>query len=169
MFSYNAALFVDDESAFDTSNDKNLQDEINHYAKQEEERIRAEADRAQAEQMRLFELQKIEMEARAAREAIKKSTALAPDHKRFFFCGIEINQVVFEEDEDEDLEFFSDMPLPAPKSSAVEEHEEERDDEKNAGDEDEGKNQSATGDESTKEKSGGRGIDQFAQLGDHDS
>lgn len=118
LFSYNAALFVDDESAFDTTSDRAINEEIKTLARLEEERIREETAKAQAEQLRLFELQQIEFEARRAREQMKRDRALAPDRKTFLFCGVVVNQAVFEEEEEEDLEYFTDLPLPTPKSSS---------------------------------------------------
>jgi hypothetical protein len=77
--------------------------------------IKEEAAKAQAEQLRLFELQKIEIEARKAREEEKKRQALAPSAPRFIFQGVRVNVVVFTEDEDEDLELFPEIPF-GPKS-----------------------------------------------------
>lgn len=118
LFSYNAALFIDDESAFDTTSDRAINDEIKALAQIEEDRIREETNKAQAEQLRLFELQQFEIQARKDREEAKRQRASAFDRKTFVFCGVVVNQAVFEEEEEEDLEFFTDLPLPTPKSSS---------------------------------------------------
>lgn len=118
LFSYNAALFIDDESAFDTTSDRAINDEIKALAQIEEDRIREETNKAQAEQLRLFELQQFEIQARKDREEAKRQRACAPGRKTFVFCGVVVNQAVFEEEEEEDLEFFTDLPLPTPKSSS---------------------------------------------------
>lgn len=110
LFNYNASLFVDDESAFDTSNDKALNAEMKALQEKEELQIKEEYERAQAEQMRLFEIQKAEMDARRYREEDRRNKAVAPDRITFVFNGIIINQIVFEEDDDEDLELFADEP-----------------------------------------------------------
>lgn len=115
---------MDDDSAFDTSNDKTINEEIKALAQQEEERLKEETAKAQAEQLRLFEMQKLEIEARAHRERLKKENALAANHPTFVFYGVVVNQLVFQEDDDEDLEFFTDLPLPTPKSAAKQESEE---------------------------------------------
>jgi hypothetical protein len=121
LFSYNASLFIDDESAFDTSNDKTMNDEIKALQKLEEEKLSEETARAQAEQMRLFELQQLELQARKEREALKREKALLKNRPVFRFCGVIVNQLVFQEEEDEDLELFADLPLPAPKRQKREE------------------------------------------------
>lgn len=102
---------MDDESAFDTSNDKTLNAEMKALQEKEEQQIKEEYERAQAEQMRLFEIQKAEIEARRYREEDRRKKASAPDRITFVFNGIIINQIVFEEDDDEDLELFADEPF----------------------------------------------------------
>jgi hypothetical protein len=123
LFSYNASLFIDDESAFDTSNDKTMNDEIKALQKLEEEKLSEETTRAQAEQMRLFELQQLELQARKERETLKREKALFKNHPVFRFCGVIVNQLVFQEEEDEDLELFADLPLPVSKRQKRQEEE----------------------------------------------
>jgi hypothetical protein len=108
LFNYNAALFVDDESAFDTSNDNVLNEEMKVLQEKEELQIKEEYERAQAEQQRLVEIQLVEMKAREFKEADKKQLAMAANRATFVFNGVTINQIVFEEDDDEDLELFAD-------------------------------------------------------------
>lgn len=80
----------------------------------EEIRIKEESAKAQAEQMRLFELQRVELEARRIAFEERMKAAQAANHKSFVFNGLAINEIVFDEDEDEDLELFIDEPfLPA--------------------------------------------------------
>lgn len=119
LFAYNASLFIDDDSAFDTTNDNTINDEIKALAEQEEKRIKEETEKAQAEQMRLAELQKLELEIRLQKNAARAEAARANDHKSFLFNGIIINQIVFEDDEDEDLELFADEDF-APQTTATE-------------------------------------------------
>ncbi len=126
LFNYNASLFVDDESAFDTSNDKTLNAEMKALQEKEEQQIKEEYERAQAEQMRLFEIQKAEIEARKYKEEDRRQKASAPDRITFVFNGIVINQVVFEEDDDEDLELFPDesyLPNTELEMSEIQENE----------------------------------------------
>jgi hypothetical protein len=119
LFSYNASLFIDDDSAFDTTNDNTINAEIKALAEQEEKRIKEETERAQAEQMRLAEAQKLEIEIRQQKQSARAEAARAKDHKSFLFNGLIINQIVFEDDEDEDLELFGDEEF-APKSNNYE-------------------------------------------------
>lgn len=101
---------MDDESAFDTSNDNTIDKEILESTAREEQRIREETERAQAEQMRLFEVQRIEMEVRQAKEDARRVAAADPNRRILSFNGVQINAIVFEDDEDEDLTLFSDEP-----------------------------------------------------------
>lgn len=114
LFSYNASLFVDDESAFDTSDDKNLNEELLELQAKEAQRLEEETARAQAEQRRLMEAQLLEVEARKHREESRRRAAQAADRVTFIFNGIVINQIVFEEDDDEDLDLFSDDEFARP-------------------------------------------------------
>lgn len=115
LFNYNSSLFVDDESAFDTTNDATIGDEMKALARLEDERILEDTNKAQAEQMRLFELQRIESEARRERELLKRERALASGRNMFLFNGIFVNQIVFEEEDEEDLDLFTDLPFPFPR------------------------------------------------------
>eukprot|EP01039_Chlorochromonas_danica_P005083 gene5083-5585_t len=114
LFSYNASLFVDDESAFDTSDDNKLSDELKEMELKEALRLEEETARAQAEQKRLMEAQLLEIEVRKHREEARRQAARAADRVTFVFNGIIINQIVFEEEDEEDLELFSDDEFARP-------------------------------------------------------
>lgn len=108
LFSYNASLFVDDESAFDTTNDDTLETEMKELQRREEEKIAEETRRAQEEQERLMAAHNLEVEARRYREDARRQAATAADRVLLTFNGILINKVVFEDDEEEDLTLFTD-------------------------------------------------------------
>jgi hypothetical protein len=108
LFSYNASLFVDDESAFDTTNDTTLETEMKELQRREEEKIAEETRRAQEEQERLMAAQTLEVESRRYREDARRQAATAADRVLLTFNGVSINKVVFEDDEDEDLTLFTD-------------------------------------------------------------
>jgi hypothetical protein len=108
LFSYNASLFVDDESAFDTTNDATLDNEMKELARREEEKQAEETRRAQEEQERLTAAHNLEVEARRYKEDARRQAATAPNRIMITFNDILINQVVFEDDEDEDLTLFAD-------------------------------------------------------------
>jgi len=127
LFSYNASLFVDDESAFDTTNDNTINAEIKALAEAEEKRIQEETSKAQEEQLRLAELQKVEWDVRNQKEQARRLAAVAVDRKTFLFNCIVINQVVFEDDEDEDLELFADEVFAPTKEENAETNETEED------------------------------------------
>lgn len=108
LFSYNASLFVDDESAFDTTNDTTLETEMKELQRREEEKIAEETRRAQEEQERLMAAHSLEVESRRYREDARRQAATAADRVLLTFNGVSINKVVFEDDEDEDLTLFTD-------------------------------------------------------------
>lgn len=108
LFSYNASLFVDDESAFDTTNDTTLETEMKELQRREEEKIAEETRRAQEEQERLMAAHNLEVESRRYREEARRQAAAAADRVLLTFNGVSINKVVFEDDEDEDLTLFTD-------------------------------------------------------------
>lgn len=108
LFTYNASLFVDDESAFDTTNDAALEQEMKELQRREEEKIAEETRRAQEEQERLMAAQTYESEARLYKENARRQAAAAADRILLTFQGVSINKVVFEDDEDEDLTLFTD-------------------------------------------------------------
>lgn len=108
LFTYNASLFVDDESAFDTTNDTTLEEEMKELQRKEAEQQAEETRRAQEEQERLMAAHNLEVEARRFKEDARRQAAMAADRKTLTFQGIVINQVVFEDDEDEDLTLFTD-------------------------------------------------------------
>lgn len=108
LFTYNASLFVDDESAFDTTNDATLDNEMKELARREEEKQAEETRRAQEEQERLTAAHNLEVEARRYKEDARRQAATAPNRIMITFNNILINQVVFEDDGDEDLTLFAD-------------------------------------------------------------
>lgn len=106
LFSYNAALFVDDESALDQSDEQQMNLETQRRIAMEEQKAKEEEERIKAEQQRLFELQMLEIEERKRRDAERKARAEAPDHPTFVLAGVVINEIVFEEEDVEDLAPF---------------------------------------------------------------
>lgn len=111
LFNYNSSLFVDDDGAIDESEEQAMNADMIKRKQQEDQRIREEEERIQAEQQRLMELQQIELEVRRQKEADRRLAAAAPNHTTFVLAGVTINQVVFEDDEQEDLAPFSEETL----------------------------------------------------------
>ena len=111
LFNYNAALFVDDDGALDEKDEQEMNADMVQRKLAEEQKAREEEERIQAEQQRLFELQQIEFEARRHKEAERRLAAAAPGRATFILAGVEVNQVVFEDDEEEDLHVFSEEML----------------------------------------------------------
>jgi hypothetical protein len=102
---------VDDESAFDTSNDNTLNAEMKALADREAQIILEESERAQAEQLRLLEVQRIEQESRRYKEEQRRQQAQNFNQRVMIdFQGIMINKIIFEDDEEEDLTLFPDEP-----------------------------------------------------------
>lgn len=111
LFNYNSSLFVDDDGAIDESEEQAMNADMLKRKEQEEAKAREEAERIQAEQERLAELQRIEFEVRQRKEADRRLYAAAPNHATFVLAGVTINQVVFEDDEEEDLTPFPEETL----------------------------------------------------------
>lgn len=111
LFNYNSSLFVDDDGAIDESEEQAMNADMIKRKEQEEQKAREEEERIQAEQERLAELQKIEFEVRQRKEADRRLFAAAPGRATFVLAGVTINQVVFEDDEEEDLTPFSEEML----------------------------------------------------------
>lgn len=78
-----------------------------------------ETARAQAEQMRLLEAQKLEEEVRNYKDEERRKAAAASDRVTFEWNGVTINQIVFEEDETEDLELFPNDPFGVPSDKEI--------------------------------------------------
>ena len=116
LFKFNVNLFVDDESAIDESQDNKLSQELALKREQEEEAIRLDAEKANAEQERLAAAQKLEMEAREYKEEERRKRAAANDRITISLLQVLVNQVVFQEDEEEDLELFVDYSADGPKA-----------------------------------------------------
>jgi hypothetical protein len=111
LFKYDASLFVDDDAALNESEET----EFNAQLKLEEEQSlaqeRMEAAKAQAEQERLMEAQRLEDEANAAADEERRERARRPDRVTFLLGNIVINQIVFDVEEKEDLGLFKeDLP-----------------------------------------------------------
>ena len=111
LFNYNSSLFVDDDGAIDESEEQAMNADMIKRKELEEQKAREEEERIQAEQERLAELQKIEFEVRQRKEADRRLYAAAPGRATFVLAGVTINQVVFEDDEEEDLAPFSEEML----------------------------------------------------------
>lgn len=101
---------MDDDSAFDTTNDSTLDAEMKEIQRKEDERVAEETRLAQAEQMRLMEAQQIEVHYRQEKEEARRQAAAAADRVMLSFNGVFVNKIVFEDDEDEDLTLFADEP-----------------------------------------------------------
>ena len=85
--------------------------ETRQLAVEEEKRLQEETERAQLEQQRLAELQQIELEVRRQKDEERRKRAQDPNRVTFILLNVVINQVVFEEDEKEDLTPFPDEIL----------------------------------------------------------
>ena len=105
LFNFNASLFVDDEAAIDATEENALNAETRQDLALEEAKAAQEAERAQAEQMRLMEAHRLEVEERERRDAERRRLA-AIAAITFMLGNVTINQVVFDDDEKEDLEPF---------------------------------------------------------------
>mmetsp|Transcript_11022 Transcript_11022/g.18495 ORF Transcript_11022/g.18495 Transcript_11022/m.18495 type:complete len:305 (+) Transcript_11022:420-1334(+) len=106
LFNFNRDLFVDDDAALDEKEESALSTEMAQRQEQEERAAKEESDRIQAEQERLAQLQQVEFEVRRQKEKDRRIAAAAPDRPTFQLAGVVINQVVFEDDEEEDLTLF---------------------------------------------------------------
>jgi hypothetical protein len=111
LFNYNSSLFVDDDGAVDEAEEAAMNAEMLRRKQAEELQAAQEAERIQEEQQRLFELQQIEFEARKLKEEQRRANAAAPNRATFVLAGVTVNQVVFEEEDEEDLAPFSEETL----------------------------------------------------------
>lgn len=130
LFNYNASLFVDDDAALDAAEENKMSVETRQLAVEEEKRLQEETERAQLEQQRLAELQQIEFEVRRQKDEERRKRAQDPNRVTFILLNVVINQVVFEEDEVEDLTPFPDEILS--EMMVVEEKDEAYDDQEDA-------------------------------------
>jgi hypothetical protein len=111
LFNYNSSLFVDDDAAIDAVEERELGIEKRLQEAAEEAKVRMEAERAQAEQMRLVEIQRIEEEECMRRDDERRAYARAPNRVTFPLGDVIINQVVFDVVEKEDLESFQEVSV----------------------------------------------------------
>lgn len=111
LFSYNASLFVDDDGAIDAADEKEMALQLKLDALREEARQKEEAERIQEEQRRLAEAQLLEMEVRRQKDEERRKAAASDKRTTFIMNQIVINQVVFEDDEVEDLTPFPEETL----------------------------------------------------------
>ena len=167
---------MDDDGAIDESEEQAMNQDMIKRKELEDLKAKEEAERIQQEQARLSELQQIEMEVRLRKEQDRRLYAAAPGRATFVLAGVTINQVVFEDDEDEDLAPFSEEQLceaeaqeqgqyategiseeqqEALMQEAEDEEGEEEDGEDEEGDSDEDEEGEEGGDESGEEEGGG--------------
>jgi hypothetical protein len=121
LFNYNSSLFIDDDGAVDQEEDTQYQNEQRAQAEREEAMSRAVAEKAQEEQQRLFEIEKLEREHRELDEQRRRDNARAST-RYFEVEGVRVKHALFNTPptEREDLTLFAeDFP------SAFEEDEEE--------------------------------------------
>ena len=111
LFSYNSSLFVDDDGAIDESEEQAMNADMIKRKEMEDQKAREEEERIQAEQQRLMELQQSELEHRQRKEQDRRLAAAAPNRATFILGSVVINQIVFEDDEEEDLVPFSEEML----------------------------------------------------------
>lgn len=106
LYNYNASLFIDDDAAIDQKEENKMNAELIQRQEEEDARVQADLERAQAEQDRLAAIQQVEIEARNAKEAARRIQAASSTRATFQLLGVSINQCIFEEDDDEDLASF---------------------------------------------------------------
>lgn len=109
LYNYNASLFVDDEAAIDSKEETAMNAELIARQEEEERRQQAELEKAQEEQERLAQIQQAEIEARRLKDEDRRKIAASPTRVTFHLLGVEINQCIFEEDEEEDLVMFPEV------------------------------------------------------------
>eukprot|EP01041_Mallomonas_annulata_P007339 gene7339-14984_t len=111
LFNFNAALFVDDDAAIDASEEKAMNEETSRALAEEERVAVEEAERAQQEQMRLVELERRYIEELQRKHDEKRQAAAAAASTKmnvFSLDGITINEIIFDVEDQEDLELFPD-------------------------------------------------------------
>ena len=107
LFSFDASLFKDDDAAVNRAQEIELMEGIKLDKEQEKALEAQELLKAQAEQDRLMEAEKVEKEARRLKDEERRRVA-ALRECLFELGGVTINEVVFEEDDMEDLRPFED-------------------------------------------------------------
>lgn len=99
LFNYNASLFIDDDGAIDATEEKDYNSASMLQQQEDEKRAREELQRAQQEQQRLYEIHKLEVEARIHEENERRRVARQkPVH--FTLDGVRVNELVFVPGED---------------------------------------------------------------------
>jgi len=111
LFNFNKDLFVDDDGAMDAAEERTFNAETELRRVKEEAQAEAEAQRIRAEQERLSELQRVEFEVRLSKEVDRRVAAAAKGRATFMMGEVQINQVVFEDDEEEDLALYPEEQL----------------------------------------------------------
>ena len=105
LFNYDATLFVDDEAAINKDEENLLSAETAQDEAAEQARVEAEEARAREEQNRLMEARRLEVEAKLYRDDERRRLA-ALREAVFQLGSVLINEAVFIEEDDEDLEPF---------------------------------------------------------------
>lgn len=101
---------MDDDAALDATEESTLNAENVALQQLEEEKEKEAIARAQAEQQRLVELQRIEDEVNAQKDEERRQRAKnATEQEYFFLSGVKINEIVFDVAEHEDLELFPEI------------------------------------------------------------
>ena len=105
LFNYDATLFVDDDAALNVDEENAMNLETKQDEAAEQARAEAEEARAREEQSRLMEAQRLELEARKYRHEERRRVAGLREAV-FQLGAVFINEAVFVEEDDEDLEPF---------------------------------------------------------------
>ena len=107
LFKFDASLFKDDDAAVNRAQEIELMEGIKLDKEQEAAIEAQELLKAQAEQDRLMEAERVEKEARKLKDEDRRRMA-ALRECLFELGGVMINQLVFEEEDIEDLRPFDD-------------------------------------------------------------
>eukprot|EP00606_Chrysophyceae_sp_TOSAG23-5_P000869 GSChrysophyteH2.ASY1.ANO1.1423.1 assembled CDS len=107
LFKYDASLFKDDDAAINKDQEMELSNALKLSQEAEEVLEKEASEKAQKEQERLMEVQKVEREARKLKDEARRIEA-AKKLRLMVVGGVTINEIVFEEDEAEDLTIFED-------------------------------------------------------------
>ena len=99
LFNYNASLFIDDDGAIDATEEKDYNSASKLQQQEDEKRSREEFQRAQQEQQRLFEIHKLDLEAKIQEETERRRVA-RQRLVTFVLDGVRINELVFIPEED---------------------------------------------------------------------
>ena len=124
LFAYDVTLFKDDDAAINKAQEAEMSGQKLMDAEAEALLEAKEAEKAQKEQERLMEVQKVEREARRLKDEERREIA-AYRHDLFELGGVTVNEVVFNEDEIEDLIPFDDQDSDSEDDSEDEDEEEE--------------------------------------------